>query len=74
MVAITSMTVLATAACGTKHRLSSSTMCRAVGGTYANGTCQPASSPRTAQQMCQAHGGIYFAGGDYCEVEGEWKP
>jgi hypothetical protein len=75
MVVITGLAVLTTAACGgTKHRLSSSTMCRAAGGTYANGTCQPASSPRTAQQMCQAHGGTYFAGGDYCEVEGEWKP
>jgi hypothetical protein len=49
-------------------------LCQAAGGTYANGTCQPATNPRTAAEMCRAHGGTYFAGGDYCEVEGAWKP
>jgi hypothetical protein len=29
---------------------------------------------RTAQQMCEAHNGTYFAGGDYCEVAGIRKP
>ena len=45
------------------------------GGTYSQGTCQPGGSPLTAQKMCEAHGGTYFAGGDYCEVGGAgWKP
>jgi hypothetical protein len=69
------LAVLSTAACSSSPaRLRSSTMCQAAGGTYANGTCQPATTSRTAAEMCRAHGGTYFAGGDYCEVEGAWKP
>ena len=57
-------------------RVSMSSICKAAGGTYANGTCQPASNPQTAAQMCAAHGGVYMAGGDYCEVDNSlfWKP
>jgi hypothetical protein len=55
-------------------RLSSSAMCTAAGGTYSDGTCEPARDTRTAQQMCEAHNGTYFAGGDYCEVAGIRKP
>ena len=55
-------------------RLRSSAMCAAAGGTYADGRCEPAGDTRTAQQMCAAHNGTYFAGGDYCEVAGIRKP
>ena len=56
-------------------RVSMSSMCTASGGTYSGGTCQPASNPQTAQ-LCVAHGGVYMAGGDYCEVDNSlfWKP
>jgi hypothetical protein len=51
-------------------------MCKASGGTYSNGTCLPASNSQTAAQLCAAHGGQYFTGGDYCEVDNGllWKP
>jgi hypothetical protein len=57
----------------TKMQVSS--MCERSGGTYAAGSCQPASKPLTAAQLCSAHGGTYHAGGDYCEVENSmfWK-
>jgi hypothetical protein len=74
IITLAGLAVLSTAACSSTTRVRSTTMCQAAGGTYANGTCQPASNPRTAAEMCKAHGGIYFAGGDYCEVEGDWKP
>jgi hypothetical protein len=46
---------------------------RAAGGTYTDG---PAARGRhrTAQQMCEAHNGTYFAGDDDCEVAGIRKP
>jgi hypothetical protein len=57
-------------------RVSMDSMCKSSGGTYSNGACQPAASPLTAAQMCAAHGGVYMAGGDYCEVDNSllWKP
>ena len=55
-------------------RLSSSAICAAAGGAYSDGTCEPVGGTRTAQQMCEAHNGTYFAGGDYCEVAGIRKP
>jgi hypothetical protein len=57
-------------------RVSVSSMCKASGGTYVDGACQPASNPQTAAQLCAAHGGVYMAGGDYCEVDNSlfWKP
>ncbi len=57
-------------------RASMSSMCKASGGTYSGGMCQPASSPQSAAQLCAAHGGVYAAGGDYCEVDNSllWKP
>ena len=74
IITLAGLAVLSTAACSSTTRLRSSTMCQAAGGTYANGTCQPATTSRTAAEMCRAHGGTYFAGGDYGEVEGAWKP
>ena len=50
-------------------QVSMSSMCKASGGTYSGGTCQPASNPQTAAQLCASHGGQYMAGGDYCEVD-----
>jgi len=57
-------------------RLSMSSLCKASGGTYMAGSCQPASNPQTAAQLCAGHGGVYVAGGDYCEVGNSmfWKP
>ena len=77
MGALTGVLLLSTAACSstsTTTRLSSGNMCKAAGGTYSQGTCQPGGDARSAQQMCAAHGGTYFAGGDYCEVAASgWK-
>jgi len=74
MGALAGILVLSTAACSSTMRLSSTNMCKAAGGTYTQGTCQPGNSVVNAQQMCAAHGGTYFAGGDYCEVGGSgWK-
>ncbi len=84
MVTLAGLAVLSTAACSSTTstplgstgptRLSSSAICAAAGGTYSDGTCAPAGDTRTAQQMCAAHNGTYFEGGDYCEVAGVWKP
>jgi len=85
MVTLAGLAVLSTAACSSTTstplgstgptRLSSSAICAAAGGTYSDGTCgEPAAGTRTAQQMCEAHNGTYFEGGDYCEVAGIRKP
>ena len=84
MVTLAGLAVLSTAACSSTTstpvsgagptRLSSSAICMAAGGTYADGTCEPSAGTRTAQQMCEAHNGTYFEGGDYCEVAGVRKP
>ena len=77
MGAFAGVLLLSTAACSSSSsttRLSSANMCKAAGGTYSQGTCQPGGTAQSAQQMCTAHGGTYFAGGDYCEVGGiGWK-
>jgi len=74
MGALAGVLMLSTVACSSTTRLSSTNMCKAAGGTYANGRCQPGGDARSAQQMCAAHGGTYFEGGDYCEVGGTgWK-
>jgi len=74
MGALAAVLMLSTAACSSTTRLSSGNMCKSAGGTYSQGTCQPGGDARSAQQMCAAHGGTYFAGGDYCEVGGSgWK-
>ena len=69
---------LVPAACSSTgtSRVSMSSICKATGGTYSDGTCQPAPNPQTAAQLCAAHGGVYTAGGDYCEVDNSmfWKP
>ena len=84
MITLAGLAALSTAACSSTTstplgstgptRLSSSAICAAAGGTYSDGTCEPADDTRTAQQMCAAHNGTYFAGGDYCEFDGIWKP
>jgi hypothetical protein len=51
------------------HRFSMSSICKASGGTYSNGACQPASTPQSAAQVCAAHGGVYSPGGEYCEID-----
>ena len=74
MGALAGVLLLSTAACSSTTRLGSGNMCKAAGGTYSQGTCQPVGDARSAQQMCAAHAGTYFAGGDYCEVGGSgWK-
>jgi hypothetical protein len=74
MGALAGLLMLSTVACSSTTRLSSANMCKAAGGAYSQGTCQPGGSPLSAQKMCEAHGGTYFSGGDYCEVGGSgWK-
>jgi hypothetical protein len=61
--------LLSLSACTGGVKLSSRTMCEAAGGAYAGRTCnQSSASPRTAQQMCDAHGGVYLAGEDVCAL------
>ena len=84
MITLAGLAALSTAACSSTTstplgstgpaRFSSSAICAAAGGTYSDGTCEPADGTRTAQQMCAAHNGTYFAGGDYCEVAAIRKP
>jgi hypothetical protein len=75
MGALAGVLMLSTVACSSTTRLNSSAMCKAAGGTYSQGTCQPGNTAVSAAQMCAAHGGTYFAGADYCEVGGSgWKP
>ena len=49
-----------------RHR-TLSRLCEATGGVYAHNTCQPVTVPDW-QAVCQARGGTYFDGGEYCEV------
>ena len=85
MITLAGLAALSTAACSSATtptslgsagptRLSSSAICAKAGGTYSDGTCEAADDTRTAQQVCEAHNGTYFAGGDYCEFDGAWKP
>ena len=72
------LVALSAAACSSTgtSRISMGSLCQKGGGTYVNGTCQPASNPQTAAQLCANHGGTYMPGGDYCEVDNAlfWKP
>ena len=83
MITLAGLAVLSTAACSSTTtslgsagptRVSSSAICAKAGGTYSDGTCEAADDTRTAQQVCEAHNGTYFAGGDYCEVAAIRKP
>src|SRR5262245_10395423 len=42
-------------------------LCEAVGGAYVRGVCEPTTTPDW-RALCEARGGTYFAGGEYCEV------
>ncbi len=69
-VTLATLVALLLAGCAGKVRLSSQKMCEATGGTYSNKMCNPGTSnPRSAAQMCQAHGGWYQADLDTCEIE-----
>ena len=66
--ALVSMLVLPLAACSstpTTKKISSKALCEGGGGTYSGKTCTPGTS-KTAEQMCQAHGGVYILGEDHC--------
>ena len=69
MVALLAMPI---AACSSSFKLKSSRMCQAAGGTYSGNTCNPGTpNSKTAQQMCQAHEGVYIADLDMCEMPGD---
>ena len=77
MISFITLLAVVPAACSSSGttRMKVSSMCERAGGTYSGGSCQPASKPLTAAQLCSAHGGAYHAGGDYCEVDNGmfWK-
>src|SRR5258707_2996758 len=74
MGALAGLLMLSTVACSSTTRLSSTNMCKAAGGTYSQGTCQPGGNPLSAQKMCEAPGGTNFSRGDYSEVGASgWK-
>jgi len=46
----------------------SSRVCHAAGGSYSQGTCQPAADQEAGwKSECEARGGVYFSA-EYCEV------
>jgi hypothetical protein len=74
LVAVSAIGCSTTGAGTSRSQLTTSSLCTNAGGTYADGTCTSGDQTRTAQQLCEAHKGAYFSGGDYCEVEGIWRP
>lgn len=66
-IAVVSMLVLPLAACASSGKISSKKLCEASGGSYAGRTCNPKDT-KTAEQMCQAHGGVYLTGEDFCDI------
>lgn len=73
------LVALPLASCATSQppkrvRLSSQKMCEAAGGTYTNNTCHQGTQPRTAGEMCRAHGGYYQAALDWCELDFSGEP
>ena len=70
--AMVALLALPLAACSSTMRLKSQKICTASGGTYSGNTCNPGTpNAKTATQMCQAHGGVYIAALDMCEMEGD---
>ena len=61
---------LAVTGCAGKVRVASAKMCQAHGGTYnaSTKTCSYQASTRTAKQACEAQGGFYDIGADFCEL------
>lgn len=70
VVGITLAAALALTGCAGKSRMSSSSMCQAHGGTYnaAAKSCAYTAQTKTAKQTCEAQGGYYDIGTDYCEI------
>jgi len=66
---LVSIAVFLMVACSSSSRMKMSTkkLCEGAGGTYVGGTCNPGSS-KNAEAICQAHGGIYLAGEDNCDI------
>ena len=66
---VISMILLPLVACSsaTRTKMSARKLCESAGGTYSGTTCNPGSS-RNAEAICQAHGGIYLAGEDNCDI------
>jgi len=75
VVALVALFAAACSSTGGTSRISMANLCKKTGGNYVNGTCEPAPSAQTAAQLCANHGGVYMAGGDYCEVDNGmfWK-
>jgi outer membrane PBP1 activator LpoA protein len=79
-IALVVLLALVTAACSSTgtgtRRVSMSSICKATGGTYSGNMCQPAPSAQDPAKLCAAHGGVYYPGGEYCEVDNSllWKP
>ena len=70
--AMVALLALPLASCSSSYRLKSARMCAAAGGTYSGNTCNPGTpNAKSATQMCQAHGGVYTAALDMCEMEGD---
>ena len=66
-IVLVSMLVLPLAACASSGKISSKTLCESAGGTYSGKTCNPKDT-KSAEQMCQAHGGVYLTGEDFCDI------
>jgi hypothetical protein len=66
---VVSMLLLPLVACSSASSMKMSTkkLCESAGGTYSAKTCNPGSA-RNAEAICQAHGGIYLAGEDNCDI------
>ena len=66
-IALVSMLVLPLAACAGNMKMSSKALCENSGGTYSGTTCNPG-TPKNAAAICQAHGGVYLTGEDFCNI------
>ena len=66
---VVSMLLLPLVACSgaTSMKMSTKKLCESSGGTYSGKTCNPGSA-KNAEAICQAHGGLYLAGEDTCDI------
>ena len=62
LVAMSAMAYTITGATPGSIRLTSTVPCKGAGGMYTDGTCHAFDNIRTAQQLCEARGGVYFDG------------
>ena len=69
MMALVALPVVQLVGCASTMKVASAKLCQGSGGTYANGTCTPGTKNLKGSELCAAHGGLYMAGDDTCELQ-----